>query len=370
MSANSTRATLSETRSLKSRESNRYMMTKLLLSFALLLGLNASAFEALLTQDTALLLKGKATNRGTSGNLPVSTNFNALFKFDLESVPPGTTADKVSMATLTVFIDSLTRTGAISLFLVHNTWSERAVPAVTFTPLPQSPAKIVSASALRTFVRFDVTDLVRNWLSGMPNNGIAVGANPSGFKVALALDSKENMSAGHCAKLEIDLVPTPPPGSVMAYMGTTAPVGWLLCDGSAISRSDFPALWAVIGTNSGAGDGSTTFNLPDMRGLFLRGVNGLRNDSFADPDADSQRTSIFPGGNTGNSVGSYQTGQFASHSHAQYVTANSGYGTGIRRDWAGDVPSLGAYPQGIDTGSAGGNENRPNNISVYYIIKY
>ncbi len=161
-----------------------------------------------------------------------------------------------------------------------------------------------------------------------------------------------------------------PPGSVIAYMGATAPMGWLLCDGSAVSRAKYPALWAAIGTNSGAGDLATTFNLPDMRGVFLRGVNGSRSDSFADPDANTLRTNIATGGNAGNAVGSYQTDQFASHSHPQFVTANSGYGTGIRQDWNGDVPNLGAYPQGINTGPAGGNETRPKNVYVNYIIKY
>ena len=161
-----------------------------------------------------------------------------------------------------------------------------------------------------------------------------------------------------------------PPGSVMAYMGTTAPPGWFLCDGSAVSRTNYPALWAVIGTTSGAGDGSTTFNLPDMRALFLRGASGSRSDAFADPDANTSRTSIFTGGNTGNAVGSYQADQFGSHSHPQYVTTNPGYGTGIRMDWNGDGGTYGAYPQGIDTGSAGGHETRPKNVYVNYIIKY
>jgi microcystin-dependent protein len=353
-----------------SEKKGTIMKSKLLFALAMLFRLEASAFEALLTDDTALMLKGKSTNYGTSSTLPISTNFNALFKFDLESMPPGTTADKVAMATLTVFIDTLTRTGAISLFMVNGAWSEHAVPAVTFTALPGSPAAVVPANGLRTFVRFDVTELVRSWLSGMPNNGVAIGANASGLKVSLALDSKENIGGGHCAKLDIEFVGAPPPGSVMAYMGTTVPTGWLLCDGSAVSRANYPALWAVIGTTSGAGDGSTTFNLPDMRGVFLRGVNGSRHDSFADPDADTQRTSIFSGGNTGNAVGSYQAGQFAAHSHDQYVTANPGYGTGIRMDYDGDVPALGAYPQGITTGDTGGNETRPKNVYVNYIIKH
>jgi len=64
-----------------------------------------------------------------------------------------------------------------------------------------------------------------------------------------------------------------PPGiGPLPYLGTTPPSGWLLCDGSAISRINYAGLFAVIGITSGAGDGSTTFNLPDMRGRVPVGI--------------------------------------------------------------------------------------------------
>lgn len=56
------------------------------------------------------------------------------------------------------------------------------------------------------------------------------------------------------------------PGLIVDYGGTSAPSGWLLCDGSAVSRSTYSALFSAIGTNYGAGNGSTTFNVPDFRG--------------------------------------------------------------------------------------------------------
>ena len=105
-----------------------------------------------------------------------------------------------------------------------------------------------------------------------------------------------------------------PPGSVMAYMGTNAPPGWLPCDGSAVPISQYPALFAVIGTASGNGNGfPTTFNLPDLRGVFLRGVNGTRIDGLGDPG--DGRNSEFTGGNSGNAVGSYQGDVFKAHRH-------------------------------------------------------
>jgi len=57
----------------------------------------------------------------------------------------------------------------------------------------------------------------------------------------------------------------PPTGSVQAYAASTAPSGWLLCDGSQVSRTTYATLFALIGTTYGVGDGSTTFNIPDMR---------------------------------------------------------------------------------------------------------
>ena len=64
------------------------------------------------------------------------------------------------------------------------------------------------------------------------------------------------------------LVPT---GCVQAFAGQTTPNGWLLCDGSAVSRTDYAALFAVIGTTYGSGDGSTTFNLPNLVDKFVEG---------------------------------------------------------------------------------------------------
>lgn len=62
------------------------------------------------------------------------------------------------------------------------------------------------------------------------------------------------------------------PGEVKAYAGATAPTGFLFCHGQAVSRTTYSALYAILGTSHGSGDGLTTFNLPDYRGSFLRGL--------------------------------------------------------------------------------------------------
>ncbi len=111
-----------------------------------------------------------------------------------------------------------------------------------------------------------------------------------------------------------------PSGVVLPFGGTAAPTGFLIADGSAVSRTTYAALFAVIGTAFGAGDGSTTFNLPDMRGRFMRGVDG---SAGLDPDKIS-RTAMASGGNTGNNVGSVQADAFQGH----ILTVVAG-GTGV-----------------------------------------
>lgn len=149
------------------------------------------------------------------------------------------------------------------------------------------------------------------------------------------------------------LVPT---GSVLSYAGTTAPSGFLMCDGSAVSRTTYAALYAIVGNHHGSGDGTTTFNLPDYRGRFLRGVDGGAGN---DPDAAS-RTAMNTGGNTGDAVGSIQADDFKSHTHA----VNTGLGS------SGTAPNSGAQNyQSQTSGATGGNETRPKNANVYFIIK-
>ncbi len=62
-----------------------------------------------------------------------------------------------------------------------------------------------------------------------------------------------------------------PIGTISAYGGSSAPTGWLLCDGTAVSRTTYSALFAIVGTTFGAGNGTTTFNLPDLRQRFPMG---------------------------------------------------------------------------------------------------
>lgn len=101
-----------------------------------------------------------------------------------------------------------------------------------------------------------------------------------------------------------------PPGTLIDFAGATAPQGWLMCDGSAISRTEYAALFAAIGTAHGVGDGSTTFNLPDLRGEFRRGLDNMGTSAGArGKDVDG----------TGRSVGQGQADAMQGHFHDFYV---------------------------------------------------
>lgn len=171
-----------------------------------------------------------------------------------------------------------------------------------------------------------------------------------------------------------------PVGAVTAFAGVTAPTGWLMCDGSAVSRTTYATLFAVIGNAWGNGDGVTTFNIPDLRGRFLRGTDS---GTGRDPDA-ATRTASNPGGNTGSNVGTLQGEELKAHNHSitdpghnhhsvnsDVVRNTGGYGTGIGTGGLGpNTINVNTNTTGITVNNSTGTETRPINASVNFIIKY
>ena len=168
-----------------------------------------------------------------------------------------------------------------------------------------------------------------------------------------------------------------PSGVVFPFAGEAAPYGYLICDGRAVSRTDYPALFISLGSGAlhGAGDGSTTFNLPDYRGKFMRGVDGA-----AGNDIDkAARTHPVTGAVAGNVVGSVQAdairnitgtglasrayGTSGSGAIASYVSGSGANGTGSSAttviEWNFDSSRV------VPTAS----DNRPKNVNVNYIVK-
>ena len=145
-------------------------------------------------------------------------------------------------------------------------------------------------------------------------------------------------------------------GEIVHYAGATAPVGWLKCNGAAVSRSTYAVLFAAIGTLYGAGDGTTTFNLPDYRGEFLRGLDDGRG-------VDASRA-----------LGSFQADNFKSHTHAWSSTdlfgSNWASGQQVNNGLqAAPATNNGCQITGQNT-YVGGAETRPRNIAALVLIKY
>jgi microcystin-dependent protein len=136
-------------------------------------------------------------------------------------------------------------------------------------------------------------------------------------------------------------------GSVNFFAGNYAPTGWLKANGAAVSRTTYADLFAYIGTTYGVGDGTTTFNLPDMRGYFARGW-------VDDGTVDSGR--VF---------GSTQQDAFASHTHISYSVYYTGSGD---QNIAGDAYR--GVTSGATTSATGGAETRPKNVALLACIKY
>lgn len=106
-----------------------------------------------------------------------------------------------------------------------------------------------------------------------------------------------------------------PTGSVQSFAGTTAPTGWLLCFGQAISRTDYADLFSIVGTTYGVGNGSTTFNVPDLRGRTIAGVDNMGGSAAGRLSG----TTITGGADAVGEVGGAQThalsGAEISHRH-------------------------------------------------------
>ncbi len=141
------------------------------------------------------------------------------------------------------------------------------------------------------------------------------------------------------------------PASTVIYVAqNTAPTGYLKANGAAISRTTYADLFAAIGTTFGTGDGSTTFNVPDLRGEFIRAWDDAR------------------GVDSGRSFGSAQADEFESHSHTFYTSGSTGaYSNNFDVDSPVSGNSL-SFPKTVT--NSGGSETRPRNIALLACIKY
>lgn len=181
-----------------------------------------------------------------------------------------------------------------------------------------------------------------------------------------------------------------PPGTVVSYISSTTPDGWLLCDGSAISRVDYLNLYKVIGTTYGPGDGTTTFNLPDLRGRTTVGFGagaGLTNRVMAaSGGAETHTLTVdeIPSHNHGITDPGHNhaiTDPGHTHSYVNNVnnqTTDDAFSTETAADNADLNQTTGSSTTGITinnnttgiTVNNTGGGNAHNNMSPFLVLNY
>ncbi|HKO89741.1 MAG TPA: phage tail protein [Polyangiaceae bacterium] len=183
--------------------------------------------------------------------------------------------------------------------------------------------------------------------------------------------------------------PSLPVGAIIAYPGiapgVTLPAEWQLCAGQPLKSAEFPELFRVIQKRYGSGAAGTNgedFNLPDYRGLFLRGVD---DGSGLDPDAAQRVDPTNKSRTLGNAVGSYQEDELDSHDHPTVVTdpqhvhnfketvaGGHGFESGTARGVSGErsrVTEAASSRIGVTVQARGGQETRPRNIYAHFAIR-
>ena len=152
------------------------------------------------------------------------------------------------------------------------------------------------------------------------------------------------------SKNDIDNGVAMPVGSVITVSSINVPNGFLECNGAELSRTTYANLYAVIGDTYGAGDGSTTFNIPDLRGEFIRGFDNGR------------------GIDSGRGIGTAQLDAIQEHGHNIYGGTGSKAGMNNTYAYHASGYKYGGNAEVVNANTA--NETRPRNIAMMFVIKY
>jgi microcystin-dependent protein len=173
-------------------------------------------------------------------------------------------------------------------------------------------------------------------------------------------------------KLQAAINANTPAGTVVAFAGATAPTGWLLCDGSAVSRTQYPALFTAISVTYGIGDAVSTFNLPDLRAAGIRGVGASAKFTANTTVALGQVfDDQFQGWQVGVVNGSTYYGQPDTLGSKVSSTAAAGWATpSLHTSYQSATLGMKAVDNGVNGTPRTGPETTGKAIGMNYIIKY
>jgi len=254
----------------------------------------------------------------------------------------------------------LAYTSATSLW--ENKTAAEASLLTTSATLDSLADVVITTPATDQVVKYNGT----NWVNAAaPGGG---GGTVTSITAGTGLSASPASPITTSGTLNVTDAALNPPGIIMAYGGTTAPnTGWLICNGGAYSRTTYAALFAVIGTSYGAGDGSTTFNVPDLRGRFPVGADGGA-EFTANGTSGGNKTHSHTLSNAGYAKGSRSGNRFvyAEVSPVPTWTAvNEILGTGA----ASTATRTFGIALGGSTDATTGAESLPPYLVFRYIIK-
>jgi microcystin-dependent protein len=239
-------------------------------------------------------------------------------------------------------------------------------------------------------LRSDGTNIVEQLnhiTGGFSIGGAATFSGAVTFGSTATLNADPTLALQAATKQYVDAAASgsSPSGALIMWPTGTAPSGWLLCNGAAVSRTTYAALFAVIGTTFGAGDTTTTFNLPDYRDKMPIGVNTIAASIGATGGSKDAIVVTHTHTASANTVDGHQHAQgYAAYSiapGARYgirtglpsYTVSDSYGTSTNIPTAGALTSTdGGHTHSITvdaTGSSGTNANMPPYIGINFIIK-
>ncbi len=181
----------------------------------------------------------------------------------------------------------------------------------------------------------------------------------------LIRDVSEALEAAQSKRVKLTNLSVGPVGAVIQYAGTSAPNGWLLCQGQAVSRAIYEELFAAIGTIYGAGDGSTTFNLPDLRGKVPVGLDLADSKFDALGNMGGEKSHVL-------SVDEMPTHTHIQNSHGhtiKYTSTKAGSGATIA-SVNGELTASDVVNNATATNKNTGGGKAHNNLQPYMILNY
>jgi microcystin-dependent protein len=271
--------------------------------------------------------------------------------------------------------DYSTSSASLSYSAVSTDFSFTSVPGITAS-ITCGSVKISEEVSGGKYVKLQTpvglgSNYDLTFMTGLPASTLPVMVDPSGVMTNAQIVTSQITDANVTrAKLETILQDSfCPVGSVQMFAGASAPTGFLLCDGSAIDRTTYANLFAAISTTWGIGDGSTTFNIPDFRGIFPKGSGTTNRNGLGQDSQGNFYTAT---------LGAYSHDQFQVHFHAVSI------GSGGSTQTAIGASSIGLTDPNINTGTVAralrtdstygspraGVITQPQAAAINFIIKY